>query len=433
MRLSWYADTGVAVFSIWQGGTCTGTFRVPIADLPRLVDALQRGPGGATAPGADVPGTGARQIPGTGTGPGPTMTGGPPSHASGPVPGGPGGDPLAGSAPAGYSGAAAHADAGQYAGQYDSLAGYGAPDRQPERPDPGAHGGYPDPAGRGGYADPPQPGGLGGAPPGPPPGGYDGYPDPAGPLGQAGSGGYPDPGQAAYGGYPDPGEHRRPVAAAGPGHHGSYPDAAAYGGYPDPDDYRSQAEPVSPARGYPQTASYGGFPDPGDNSGQASAQGRGYPETGEYSSPRYADPPGPASYPAAAPYGGYPDPGLPPAGVPPTPPQDHTSLMPAQPDVPARGAHALEPGTPTAGMPAVTGGPGGSPRRGSNGPPYPPDPYLDGELPVSGDRSAAGWPADDRSTGQRPVPQRPAKSGSRRSEDDSARELPYGYPPAVGR
>jgi hypothetical protein len=44
MRLSWYADTGVAVFSIWQGGTCTGTFRLPIADLPRMVDSLQRGP-----------------------------------------------------------------------------------------------------------------------------------------------------------------------------------------------------------------------------------------------------------------------------------------------------------------------------------------------------------------------------------------------------
>ena len=39
MRLSWYADTGVAVFSIWQGGTCTGTFRLPIADLPRMVEA----------------------------------------------------------------------------------------------------------------------------------------------------------------------------------------------------------------------------------------------------------------------------------------------------------------------------------------------------------------------------------------------------------
>src|SRR5205807_1491346 len=44
MRLSWYSDTGVAVFSIWQGGTCTGTFRLPIDDLPRMVEALQRGP-----------------------------------------------------------------------------------------------------------------------------------------------------------------------------------------------------------------------------------------------------------------------------------------------------------------------------------------------------------------------------------------------------
>src|SRR5438270_8662876 len=43
MRLSWYADTGVSVFSIWQGGTCTGTFRLPIEELPRLIDALQRG------------------------------------------------------------------------------------------------------------------------------------------------------------------------------------------------------------------------------------------------------------------------------------------------------------------------------------------------------------------------------------------------------
>jgi hypothetical protein len=46
MRLSWYADTGVAVFSIWQGGTCTGTFRLPIADLPRMVEALRQGPHG---------------------------------------------------------------------------------------------------------------------------------------------------------------------------------------------------------------------------------------------------------------------------------------------------------------------------------------------------------------------------------------------------
>jgi len=46
MRLSWYADTGVAVLSIWQGGMCTGTFRLAIADLPRMVETLQRGPAG---------------------------------------------------------------------------------------------------------------------------------------------------------------------------------------------------------------------------------------------------------------------------------------------------------------------------------------------------------------------------------------------------
>ncbi len=46
MRLSWYADTGVAVFSIWQGGMCTGTFRLPIGDLSRMIDILQRGPHG---------------------------------------------------------------------------------------------------------------------------------------------------------------------------------------------------------------------------------------------------------------------------------------------------------------------------------------------------------------------------------------------------
>ena len=43
MRLSWYSDTGIAVFSIWQGGTCTGTFRLPIDDLSRLVESLGRG------------------------------------------------------------------------------------------------------------------------------------------------------------------------------------------------------------------------------------------------------------------------------------------------------------------------------------------------------------------------------------------------------
>ena len=44
MRLSWYADTGIAVFSIWQGGRCTGTFRLPMEDLARMTEILHRGP-----------------------------------------------------------------------------------------------------------------------------------------------------------------------------------------------------------------------------------------------------------------------------------------------------------------------------------------------------------------------------------------------------
>jgi hypothetical protein len=527
MRLSWYADTGVAVFSIWQGGTCTGTFRVPIADLPRLVDALKRGPAGATAPGADVPGA-ARQVQNASAAM-PEGPGGPSLRAGGSVPGPPG-DPLAAGAPAaGYPGPAPYADAGQHG----SLAGYGAPDRRHVRSDPGAYGGYPDPAARGGYAEP---GAYGGYPdpvessgqatrrPHTEPGGYGGYPNPAVPPGQAGYGGYggyPDPGQAepgsgqgyadpkphsgypdpgdrgrqpeaaAYGGYPDSGENRAHALNTGSGSHTGCPDAGAYGGYPDPDgysrqpdqtergnypvvgDYSQPAETASPvARGYPQTgehsqpaetaspagreypqttgyasypdASYpdASYPDAGEYGGQSSTQARGYRE-------QYGRPAGAAgshargSYPAQDSHGGYPDPGrhldsgLPhsPTNIPAAPQQDHTSLMPAQPDAPPWGAHPPPPppGTPTAGLPAFTGRTEGASSRGSSGPPYPPDPYLDGELPVSGERSAADRPADDHSPAQRPVEQRSGTSCSRRSEDESARELPYGYPPPVGR
>ncbi|MGH3303951.1 MAG: hypothetical protein ACRDOK_20185 [Streptosporangiaceae bacterium] len=58
MRLSWYADTGVAVFSIWQAGMCTGTFRLPMADLSRMTEILERGPapqGRGRAPVSAVP------------------------------------------------------------------------------------------------------------------------------------------------------------------------------------------------------------------------------------------------------------------------------------------------------------------------------------------------------------------------------------------
>src|SRR5262249_42615989 len=49
--------TGIAVFSIWQGGTCTGTFRLPMDDLPRLMDSLHRGlPDGSAAGGQEAAG-----------------------------------------------------------------------------------------------------------------------------------------------------------------------------------------------------------------------------------------------------------------------------------------------------------------------------------------------------------------------------------------
>ena len=65
MRLSWYADTGVSVFSVWQGGTCTGTFRLPQEELPRLIDALQRG----MYPDPRGPGGFSSQLPGAPTDP----------------------------------------------------------------------------------------------------------------------------------------------------------------------------------------------------------------------------------------------------------------------------------------------------------------------------------------------------------------------------
>src|SRR5262245_26092947 len=51
LRLSWYADSAVAVFSIWQGNRCTGTFRLPLKDLARMTQVLQSGPGGPAVTG----------------------------------------------------------------------------------------------------------------------------------------------------------------------------------------------------------------------------------------------------------------------------------------------------------------------------------------------------------------------------------------------
>src|SRR5215831_10387467 len=162
MRLSWYADTGVAVFSIWQGSTCTGTFRLPITDLPRMVEALQRGPHGRDEgitgehPAAREPRTGEPRPPAAAGQPGPP---GPPGRPARPARGRPARPELL--------------DADVETGQ-TTAAVYSPPAE-------------PDPAGY--QAEPPPPGY-----PGEPPGVYPGGPPEDGPAYRTGP---PQPGRRA--------------------------------------------------------------------------------------------------------------------------------------------------------------------------------------------------------------------------------------------
>jgi hypothetical protein len=159
MRLSWYADTGVAVFSIWQGGMCTGTFRLAIGDLPRMVETLQRGPGGQQ-PGPDdavwgdgeaggIPLDSTAQVPGMGPLAGDELPGyepGPPGYAPGPYP-----DHQAEQAD--YRGRAAEYPAGR-PGPLTGSAPY--PARAADHPvGYGASNGHLAGAGPSAYADPP--------------------------------------------------------------------------------------------------------------------------------------------------------------------------------------------------------------------------------------------------------------------------------------
>jgi hypothetical protein len=47
LRVSWHhlgpAEGDLVVLSLWNGGTCTGTFRLAVQDVPDLVDALREG------------------------------------------------------------------------------------------------------------------------------------------------------------------------------------------------------------------------------------------------------------------------------------------------------------------------------------------------------------------------------------------------------
>jgi hypothetical protein len=43
LGVSSHPDEGVVVLSLWKGGRCTGTVRLPLADAPALVEAMTEG------------------------------------------------------------------------------------------------------------------------------------------------------------------------------------------------------------------------------------------------------------------------------------------------------------------------------------------------------------------------------------------------------
>lgn len=43
LRVSWHAEDGLVVLSLWDGPRCTGTVRLPAQDVPDLLDALASG------------------------------------------------------------------------------------------------------------------------------------------------------------------------------------------------------------------------------------------------------------------------------------------------------------------------------------------------------------------------------------------------------
>jgi hypothetical protein len=43
LRVSWHPDADLVVLSLWREGTCAGSFRLPITEVPDLIDVLRGG------------------------------------------------------------------------------------------------------------------------------------------------------------------------------------------------------------------------------------------------------------------------------------------------------------------------------------------------------------------------------------------------------
>jgi hypothetical protein len=311
MRLSWYADTGVAVFSIWQGGTCTGTFRLPIADLPRMVEALQHGPRGREE------GLTADE------------TARPASHRRGPAPSSPLDSEIATGETAVYLPAGAEVT-GYHMEPPPHAAGRGYAEPRPGRT-PGSHLAPPPAAdyhpGHGrDYAD----GGSGDYPLPPLPPGF--APDStAGYASGPHADGYRDPSSGGFGSGPDRDYPADPGSRShATGYDDGLPAAHRYGGEP-PADPGSYGEPGHHGSGgYPAGSRNGGYPADSGTGGYPSYPG----EAGYRDAPGYQDHPGGHEYPGAPEYPGEPEyPGYPPEQPYPDYPPEAGYSSPARPYV----------------------------------------------------------------------------------------------------
>lgn len=68
MEVSWHDEAGVVVISLWQGGTCRSTFRMPVEDAPALISTLSSALGDAlSGPHTAPPGSGTPRRPARGS------------------------------------------------------------------------------------------------------------------------------------------------------------------------------------------------------------------------------------------------------------------------------------------------------------------------------------------------------------------------------
>ena len=43
LRVSWHPEADLVVLSLWRAGTCAGSFRLPMTEVPDLIDVLRGG------------------------------------------------------------------------------------------------------------------------------------------------------------------------------------------------------------------------------------------------------------------------------------------------------------------------------------------------------------------------------------------------------